>query len=67
MDKILTIAIPAYNVEKYLENTLSTILDEQILDKIEILIVSDGSNDKTKDIGRQYDAQGGSGAVCRCT
>lgn len=55
MDKILTITIPAYNVEKYLDNTLSTILDEQILDEIEILIVNDGSNDKTKDIGRQYE------------
>ncbi|EOS69041.1 hypothetical protein C818_02918 [Lachnospiraceae bacterium MD308] len=55
IDKILTIAISEYNVEKYLDNILSTILDEQILDKIEILLVNDESKDKTKSIGQQYE------------
>lgn len=55
MDKILTITIPAYNVEKYLDNILPTFLDEKVLKKLEILIVNDGSKDKTKNIGQRYE------------
>lgn len=55
MDKILTIVVPAYNVEKYLKQTLDSFLDERILQKIEILIVDDGSKDKTAEIAKQYE------------
>lgn len=54
MDKILTITVPAYNVEMYLDSILPTFLDDQILDVIEIFIVNDGSKDKTKEIGQRY-------------
>ena len=54
MDKILTITVPAYNVEMYLDSILPTFLDDQILDVIEIFIVNDGSEDKTKEIGQRY-------------
>ena len=47
MSKVLTITIPAYNVEKYMDEVLPTFLAESIMDKIEILIVNDGSKDKT--------------------
>lgn len=55
MEKILTITVPSYNVEKYLEQTLSSFVHEEILDDIEVLIVDDGSKDHTADIGKEYE------------
>lgn len=54
MEKVLTIVIPSYNVEKFLNKTLDSFLDESILDSIEVLIVDDGSKDHTAEIGRSY-------------
>ena len=51
MKKILTVTVPSYNVEKFLENTLDSFVDERVLDDIEVLIVDDGSKDKTAEIG----------------
>lgn len=56
-EKILTVVIPSYNVEKYLKHTVSSFLSEEINDEIEILIVNDGSKDHTADIGRQLEEQ----------
>lgn len=53
--KILSIIIPAYNVEKYLEQCLGSFEVEAILDDMEILIVNDGSTDRTEEIGRQFE------------
>ena len=55
MEKILTITIPSYNVEKYLEETIPTFLDPEILDDIEILIVNDGSKDNTAEIAKKFE------------
>ena len=55
MEKILTITVPSYNVEKFLENTLDSFVDERVLDAIEVLIVDDGSKDKTAEIGKKYE------------
>lgn len=55
MDKVLTISIAAYNVEKFLENTLdSFIIDDKYMDLIDVIVVSDGSEDGTVGIARQY-------------
>lgn len=54
MEKILSIAIPAYNVEKYLERCLQSFEVEEILSKIEVLIINDGSKDRTPEIARAY-------------
>ena len=54
MEKILSITIPAYNVEKYLDRCLQSFEVPEILDKIEILIINDGSKDKTPDIAQKY-------------
>lgn len=52
-NKILTVVIPAYNVERYLWDTVPTMCDVRIMDDIEILIVSDGSNDNTVSIAKE--------------
>ena len=55
MNKILSISIAAYNVEKYLKGTLeSLICDSATLEKIEIIVVNDGSKDKTTLIASEY-------------
>lgn len=54
MAKILTITIPSYNVEKYIDKCVQSMLVESILDDIEILIVNDGSKDSTPEIAKGY-------------
>lgn len=56
MEKILSIVIPAYNVEKYLKRCLFSIatVKPSLLEKIEILIINDGSTDSTQDIALKY-------------
>lgn len=55
--KILTIGIPAYNMEEYLERCLESVVDCNNLYKIEIIIVNDGSRDKTSEIAHQYETK----------
>ena len=46
---ILSVVIPAFNVEKYIERAVSSV-KKQSYDDIEIIIVNDGSTDKTGQI-----------------
>ena len=46
MEKLLTIVVPAYNVEKYIKNCLDSFIDLSVLRSLEILIVDDGSTDE---------------------
>lgn len=55
MNKVLTVVIPSYNVEKYIEKNINSYLDEEINDLIEILVVNDGSKDGTADIAGKYE------------
>lgn len=54
MDKILSVSIAAYNVEKFLHKTLKSLVVPEIMDELEVIIVSDGSTDKTPEIAREY-------------
>ena len=47
MDKILTVVIPTYNMESYLEKCLDSVLVEQVIGLIEVMIVNDGSKDSS--------------------
>lgn len=42
----ISVVVPAYNVEKYIEKTLRSIM-EQSLKEIEIIVINDGSKDNT--------------------
>ena len=57
MEKILSISIAAYNVEKFLKNTLNSLVAPEIMDDIEVLIVDDGSKDNTAAIGKEFQDQ----------
>ena len=52
MEKLLSIAIPCYNSQEYMEKAITSILDEK--EDIEILLVDDGSKDNTGIIGDSY-------------
>lgn len=52
--KLLTIVVPVYNTEKYIKRCLDSLDNKEINDKIEVLIVSDGSKDKSIEIAKTF-------------
>lgn len=56
-DKILTISVAAYNVDKYLNETLSSLVVKEILDDIEVIVVDDGGSDNSYNIAKEYENQ----------
>lgn len=53
-EKILTISIAAYNVQQYLDKLLASLVAPEVLDDLEVLVIDDGSADKTADIALKY-------------
>ncbi|MCI8466475.1 MAG: glycosyltransferase family 2 protein [Lachnospiraceae bacterium] len=53
--KLLTIVIPAYNVEKYLNDAISPYLKLNFVKYLEVLIVNDGSKDRTLQLAKEYE------------
>lgn len=56
MNKILTIVIPTYNMEKYLDKCLTSLVieDRELMKQLEILVVIDGSKDRSSEIAHTY-------------
>lgn len=52
--KLLTIAVPSYNMEKLLPQCLDSMADDRFNETLEVLIVDDGSSDGTAAIARRY-------------
>lgn len=50
--KLLSIAIPCYNSQDYMRHAIETLLAGG--EDVEILVVNDGSKDKTADIAAEY-------------
>ena len=56
MDKLLSIIIPVYNVEKYINKCLDSLLVPQDqLNKLDIVLINDGTPDRSADIAREYE------------
>ena len=53
IDKILTIIIPTYNMEKYLRHCLDSLIVPN-MEKVEVLVINDGSKDSSSAIGHEY-------------
>lgn len=53
MNKEITIIIPVYNVEKYIPRCLDSLIN-QTINNFEILLIDDGSKDKSLDIIKKY-------------
>ena len=54
---LLTIAVPSYNVEAYLERGLSTYDDPRFERRLEVIVVNDGSTDGTRSIAQTFVAR----------
>lgn len=53
MKPVLTIVVPVYNTEQYLEKCLDSLLIPQ-LDKLEVIVVIDGSPDNSLELANKY-------------
>jgi cellulose synthase/poly-beta-1,6-N-acetylglucosamine synthase-like glycosyltransferase len=53
----VTVMIPAYNEEKVIARTIETVLESTYPDK-EIIVIDDGSKDRTEQIARSYENKG---------
>ena len=54
MKKILSICIPSYNMEEYLPRCVDSMIIDEVLEQLEIIIVNDGSKDATLSIANEY-------------
>lgn len=52
----VSIIVPVYNVENYLTKCLDSLIGQSLQD-IEIIVVNDGSKDKSEEIIQQYAQQ----------
>ena len=55
MEKILSVSIASYNVEKFIRKALDSCCVPEIMDRLEVLVVNDGSTDSTLEIAREYE------------
>lgn len=54
MDKLISVVIPVYNVETTLRKCVDSVL-AQTYDNTEVILVNDGSTDRSEDICRSYE------------
>lgn len=58
MEKILSVIVPTYNMEKYLDRCLtSLIVEDSLMDDLEVIVVNDGSKDSSSQIAHSYEAK----------
>jgi alpha-1,3-rhamnosyltransferase len=50
---LVTVCIPAYNHERYVGQTIQSVID-QTYENIELIIINDGSKDKTDEVIKKY-------------
>lgn len=57
MEKILSVVIPTYNMENYLSQCIKSLIvdEDSLMNKLEILIVNDGSNDSSSEIAHLFE------------
>ena len=58
-EKILSVIVPAYNMEAYLPKCLSSLVidDKQLLRKLDVIVVNDGSKDRTSEIAHEFEVK----------
>ena len=43
------VVVPAFNMEQFIERCLRSLF-EQVVDRLEVIVVDDGSTDRTRDV-----------------
>jgi len=56
MEKVLSIIIPTYNAEKFLDKGLTTFImdDAELMNKLEVIVVNDGTPDNSVAVAQKY-------------
>jgi glycosyltransferase involved in cell wall biosynthesis len=54
MEKIISIIVPTYNMEKYLKRCLDSVLDHKWDNDVEVIVINDGSTDLSLQIALEY-------------
>ena len=58
MEKLLTVVVPVYQVEAYIRKCLdSLVIDSDLMSRMDVLIVNDGTLDRSAEISREYVAR----------
>lgn len=58
MQKLLTIIIPTYNMQDYLNRCLeSLVIESSLMEQLEVLVVNDGSKDNSSAIAHDYETK----------
>lgn len=52
---LLSVIVPAYNADKFLPKNLPTLVDNRLRDRVEVLVVNDGSSDRTGDLAEDFE------------
>ncbi len=54
MEKLLTVIVPAYNVERYLDQCLTSFVECPARDDLEVIVVDDGATDGSLALAQRY-------------
>ena len=56
MKKLLTVVVPVYKVEPYINKCLDSLIleDEELMNQLEVIIVNDGTPDRSAEMSREY-------------
>jgi len=63
MKKVVSITVPCYNVEETIEEVIKSVLNQSYA-FFELILINDGSIDKTFEILKRYESE--KGHKCRC-
>ena len=57
--KVLSVIVPSYNMEDYLPKCLGSLVvdDSDLLQKLEVIVVNDGSTDRTSEIAHGFETR----------
>ncbi|WP_066460095.1 glycosyltransferase family 2 protein [Anaerotruncus rubiinfantis] len=54
MERVLTIAVPSYNMEKHLPKNLPSYADERLAGKVQVIVLDNASEDETASIAQGF-------------
>jgi hypothetical protein len=57
MEKLLTVIVPSYNMEALLAKDLQTLVIGNRPERLEVLVINDGSKDNTLEIARDFESR----------
>ena len=55
MDKLLSVIVPTYNMEAFLEGNLASLIINHGMDRLEVLVINDGSSDRSSEIAHKFE------------